>query len=109
MNQSTRTIVFLAAAAVSVGLAALTGWATRPSDNTGHEIGTPFFPEFDDPLAATALQVASFDEDAARLAVFKVEENGGIWRIPSHHNYPADGEQRLAGEREVGRALIIVT
>ena len=60
------------------------------------EIGTPFFPEFEDARSATALQVASFDEDAARLAVFKVEENGGIWRIPSHHNYPADGEERLA-------------
>ena len=97
MNQNTRTIVFVSVAAVSVGLATIRGLATRPNENVGgHEIGSEFFPEFDDALAATALQVASFDEDAARLAVFKVEQLDGRWQIPSHHNYPADGEERLA-------------
>lgn len=97
MNQNTRTIVFLAAAGVSVGLAVLTGWANRPNDTAGgYELGTPFFPEFKDPLAATSLQVVTFDKDAARKNVFNVEKKNGIWQIPSHHNYPADGEERLA-------------
>lgn len=97
MNQITRTSIFLGVAAASVGLAVLVGFANRPGDNLGgYEVGTPFFPEFDDPLAATALQVAAFDEEAGSVNVFRVEKKNGIWQIPSHHNYPADGEERLA-------------
>jgi len=58
--------------------------------------GEAFFPEFTDPNLATTLEVIEFDEETAAARPFKVTFNQGRWTIPSHHNYPADGEDRLA-------------
>jgi hypothetical protein len=60
------------------------------------DIGTAFFPDFQDPNAATTLEVIEFDEATAAAKPFKVTNRNGIWTIPSHHDYPADGKDRLA-------------
>lgn len=59
-------------------------------------VGQPFFPDFSDPTQASGLQVAAYDKDAAKPSLFKVERTDGLWRIPSHHDYPADGQEQLA-------------
>lgn len=97
MQESKRTLAFVGAALVSVGLAAGTYQAMKPTSlEQFSDVGEEFFPEFKDPNAATAMRVAAYNEDAARVDVFNVEFKDGLWRIPSHHNYPADGEERLA-------------
>lgn len=58
--------------------------------------GEPFFPEFTDPNVATSLEVIDFDSETGSPLPFKVSFTGGKWIIPSHNNYPADGEDRLA-------------
>ncbi|TDI48527.1 MAG: DUF4340 domain-containing protein [Acidobacteria bacterium] len=58
--------------------------------------GEPFFPDFTDPNVAMTLEVIEFDEETAAARPFKVTNQNGIWTIPSHHNYAADGEDRLA-------------
>ena len=58
--------------------------------------GEAFFPEFDDPNKATTLEVIEFDEETASAKPFKVTFKEGLWTIPSHHDYPADGKDRLA-------------
>ncbi|SVD21524.1 uncharacterized protein METZ01_LOCUS374378, partial [marine metagenome] len=60
------------------------------------DVGQPFFPEFVDPESAATLEVVEFDEVTASATPFKVTNRNGLWTIPSHHDYPADGADRLA-------------
>jgi len=60
------------------------------------KLGTEFYPDFQDPLKATALEVVEYDEAGAFARPFKVELAGGKWSIPSHSGYPADAKERLA-------------
>ena len=55
----------------------------------------PLFPNFTNPTAATSLEVQGWNEQEAQIVAFKVEMQDGKWVIPSHHNYPADGVERM--------------
>jgi hypothetical protein len=95
MNESTKTIGF-----VVVGLAAaVLAWASRPSlpvaDSANTKL-TVLFSEFKDPLAATSLDIVSYDEGTASLRPFKVALTNNRWSIPSHDNYPTDAKDQLA-------------
>ena len=68
----------------------------RATPDAFFDIGEPFFPEFTDPDMAATLEVIEFDEETATAIPFRVTNRGGLWTIPSHHDYPADGEERLA-------------
>jgi len=86
----------LAGTAVLLAIIAL---ATAPRHITPSDFfdqGEPFFPDFTDPNVAMTLEVIEFDADTAAARPFKVTNRNGIWTIPSHHNYAADGEDRLA-------------
>ncbi len=95
MNERNKTLAF-------VGFAALVGvlaWATQPKaiiDQPSAEVGTKFFPKFENPLAAKTLEITEFDEDQGALIPFKVTQVNGIWSIPSHSNYPADAAKQMA-------------
>jgi len=58
--------------------------------------GEQFFPQFTDPNQAATLEVIEFDEQSGTARPFKVTFSNGRWTIPSHHDYPADGKDRLA-------------
>ena len=96
MNDTGKTLTFVVLAVVLCGAAYL----TRPSQPTltkhFDDQGQTFYPEFTDPQAAASLEVIDFDADAGTAKPFKVELKDGVWSIPSHHNYPADGKDRLA-------------
>lgn len=97
MNQATRTLCFVTAAAAALGLAAGTHYANRPLDlSEFSDVGQKFYPTFEDPNQATGLQVASYNVGTGKTDVFSVEFKDGLWRIPSHHGYPADAQDRLA-------------
>ncbi len=97
MSQAKKTIFFVAAAVFSLTLAIVVDWVTRPKPIAGFEkVGQEFYPDFKDPSEATALRVVVYDEDTASAKPFMVEYKDGAWRIPSHHNYPADAKERLA-------------
>ena len=95
MSELKKTTVFGGAAVVLVVLALLTG-PRRAAPDAFFDVGETFFPEFTDPETATTLEVVEFDEDTAAAAVFRVTNRNGLWTIPSHHDYPADGRERLA-------------
>ncbi len=97
MNQTLKTLAFVGVALCSVVVLAVTEWATapRPLAEFG-KVGEPFFPDFKDPREAVALRVVDFDEETASPLEFSVELRDGVWRIPSHYNYPADAAERLA-------------
>jgi hypothetical protein len=97
MNETTRTLSFVGVAVVLAAVAYGTHIATRPPTLADFsDVGEEFYPDFRDARAASGLRVAAYNEDAARVDVFNVEVRDGRWTIPSHHNYPADGEERLA-------------
>ncbi|MBI5266542.1 MAG: DUF4340 domain-containing protein [candidate division Zixibacteria bacterium] len=95
MSETRRTIYYTAAALALVILA----WLASPRRYTPEAFldqGKTFFPEFTDPNIATAMEVIDWDETTGRARPFKVQFKNGRWTIPSHHDYPADGKDRLA-------------
>ncbi len=96
-NIALRTLIFVGVAVVCVGGAIATSRFTEPARLSDASLaGEEFYPDFQDPTKATALRVAAYDKDEAKVKVFNVEFKDGLWRIPSHHFYPADGEEQLA-------------
>ena len=97
MSPPIRTLAFLIAAGLSIGIAWQTKKSYEPVDlDDFSDVGELFYPEFDNPNQATGLQVASYNDETGKTDLFKVEFKDGLWRIPSHHNYPADAEDRLS-------------
>ena len=82
--------------AILLVLSALLTAPTRITPDSFLDQGEPFFPEFTDPNTATTLEVVEYDEETGAARPFKVTFQDGRWTIPSHHNYPADGQDRLA-------------
>jgi len=95
MTELEKTTAFGGAAVLLVAMAMATA-PNRAAPDAFFDVGETFFPEFSDPEAATTLEVVEFDEDTAAAAVFRVTNRDGLWTIPSHHDYPADGAERLA-------------
>ncbi len=95
MSELKKTTVFGGAAILLVVLALVTG-PRRAAPDAFFDVGETFFPELTDPETATTLEVVEFDEDTAAAATFRVTNRNGLWTIPSHHDYPADGKERLA-------------
>lgn len=97
MNQAmTRTLAFVGVALISTAIAFTSNQLTKPAKLAdGDEFGREFNPEFTDAGKATSMRVVSFDEATAASKMFTVQYDGG-WKIPSYHNYPADGKDQLA-------------
>lgn len=98
MTETARTLTFVGVAALSLVVA---WFATPPVDITPDQLvkarlGQELFPEFTNPSDPTSIRVVSFDEARAEPRIFAVEFKNGLWTIPSHHSYPADGATRLA-------------
>jgi hypothetical protein len=92
----TRTTVTVSLVAITLAILA---WVITPGRRTLSDVanrGQPFFEEFTDPNSATSLEVITYDEETSVARPFKVQNRDGRWTIPSVHNYPADGGDRLA-------------
>jgi hypothetical protein len=92
----TRKTMTLGVVALLLLLAAVLSAPRRSTPDEFLDRGEAFFPEFTDPAEATALEVVEFNEETASARPFKVAYRDGRWTVPSHHDYPADGEDRLA-------------
>ena len=95
MTESKRTMSFVGIA-VAVCVVALVSAPRRTAPDAFFDVGDPFFPDFADAEMAATLEVIEWDEQTASAIPFEVTTRGGLWTIPSHHSYPADGEERLA-------------
>jgi len=85
MSETRKTVIFVVVALVVVGLA----WLTRPADpgkEVGARRGQRLFPDFNDPLKATDLEILEYDQSTATVRPFQVAQVGGRWSIPSHSN-----------------------
>ena len=95
MNDVAKTAIFVGVAVVLCAAAYLFSPAP-PKVAYFDDQGEPFYADFTDPLEAASLEVIDFDEESGSARPFKVEVKDGVWSIPSHYNYAADGEDRLA-------------
>ena len=97
MNESSKTIAFVSVAALMVGLAVASHFMNRPKIQQDFElVGQPFYEDFTSSEQAEALEVAAVDTEGVSRQQFSVKNEDGLWRIPSHHNYPAEAAVRLA-------------
>ena len=95
MSELKKTASF-AGLAVVVAVVALMSTPRRTAPDAFFDVGEPFFTEFTDPDMAATLEVVEWDDETGSALPFAVTNRGGLWTIPSHHHYPADGEERLA-------------
>lgn len=103
MNETGKTVSFVAAAVVAVAVGVWSHIGPAESDVTSEQIvGKKLFDEFR-PEAAKSLEIIEYDADKLVLKPFKIDQENGIWRIPSHDNYPADASQQLG---EAAAALL---
>ena len=97
MNESQRTLAFVMVAVVSVVAARFAGPSGPKASTEITDVGAVFFPDFKDADAAKSLQVTNYNPETAEVRPFSVVQGkDGLWRIPTRHNYPADGKDRLA-------------
>jgi len=97
MNNMTRTLAYVVAAVL---MAALAYWKGMPAPEMNasdfSDTGKEYYPEFSNPNEATGIRVVTFDEKTSDIKPFEVQFKNGLWRIPSHYDYPVDGEEQLA-------------
>ena len=86
----------IAGAALLLTVLAAVSAPRNPEPSDFVDLGERFFPGFEDPEEAMSLEIIEFDEATAEAIPFRVQNENGIWTIPSHHDYPADGQDRLA-------------
>ncbi len=98
MNEGRTTAIFAAVAAVTLSLA----YWTKPSAITTEleesikQTNQVLFKEFDDPDQAASLQIVKYDESLGQLDPFEIsKDKSGLWKIPSHDDYPADAAEQV--------------
>ncbi|MGI9517116.1 MAG: DUF4340 domain-containing protein [Pirellulaceae bacterium] len=97
MNETSKTVAFVVSAALLAVAAGSAHYMTQPRQVAGFEkVGDEFFPDFLDAMDAKSLAVTVFDEETEEERQFSVAFSDGLWRIPSHHDYPAEAAERLA-------------
>ena len=97
MQESTKTKTFVGGAALMVVAALVSHFASQPrSADDFAKVGEPFFENFDSSSQATSLEVDAVDPETVQRNRFKVAKVDGLWRIPSHDDYPAEASARLA-------------
>ncbi|RMF57985.1 MAG: DUF4340 domain-containing protein, partial [Calditrichaeota bacterium] len=95
MKEKQKTFIFAGVAIVLALLAMITA-PRKATPSAFFDKGEVFFPEFTDPNSAVSLEVIDFDKETGEPIPFKVVFEENKWRIPSHHNYPADNKDQLA-------------
>lgn len=95
MTETKKTITY-AVVALLLLAAAIVAVPRNVTPDDFLDKGEQFFPDFTDPNEAATLEVVEYDEETASVQPFKVTFKDGIWTIPSHYDYPADGKDQLA-------------
>ncbi|MFN3242095.1 MAG: DUF4340 domain-containing protein [Planctomycetota bacterium] len=95
MNEFAKTGIALGAAAALTVLAI----SMKPGEvrlDLFDDQGQVFFPEFTDGDVINELEVTAFRESSSDIYAFAVKrDDKGVWRIPSHGNYPADAKDQM--------------
>ena len=104
-----KTGIFAGVAVTCLVITGIVQFVTGPKkiENIG-KLGEEFYPDFDDALKVTALDVFAWTEDAV-AQTFRVEQQkNGHWVIPSHHSYPVDAHDQRTDHQvqSINRTII---
>ena len=104
MNETGKTVGFVVVAGIALAAGVWSHLAPAPAGvPTGEKgVGEPLFADFK-PDAARSLEIIEYDPDTLTLKPFRVAQEKGLWKIPSHEGYPADASQQLG---EAAAALV---
>jgi len=94
-NELRQTVIFCLVAAVLAAAAVVVDPGGRTPDILSDQ-GELFYPSFTDPQAPKAIEVIDYNEETATATALKVEYRDNKWILPSHRDYPADAQDRLA-------------
>ena len=93
MTEMAKTVLFVAAAALSLAVAFMISPSNEVQD-FGSLVGTRLNQfELD---VAKRLKIVKFDRETASTREFEVAETNGLWTIPSKQDYPADAASQMA-------------
>ena len=100
MNETQKTGIFAAIAAIAVLLAVLTRPVsiTKEDESGGLAAGDLLFKdEASDVTKASSLKITKFDENKLSMESFEIvrDKDSGLWKIPSEYSYPADADEQL--------------
>ena len=90
-----QTVIFCLAAAALAAAAVVVDPGGRTPDILSDQ-GELFYPGFTDPQAPKSIEVIDYNEETATATPLKVEYRDNKWILPSHRDYPADAQDRLA-------------
>ena len=112
MNETAKTIVFVAVAVVVLAVLVAFQWMSRswlPELEPEEMVDQPLFEDFE-PLAVVDMEIIKYDEDTGQANSFRVAQVKNRWSIPSHADYPADAKDQLADAAEsvMGRRVLSV-
>ena len=96
MNENSKTIIFIAAAAACVALAFITAPEARDPSAQGSKMGQALFESFD-PRSATGIEIVEIDEDNLISKSIEVSQTEKGWLIkrPGKVDYPANADNQV--------------
>lgn len=98
MNEGRTTAIFAGIAAVVVFLAYMSRPTAIMSElEEGEQIkGQAIFPTFDEPDKASSLEIVKYNATLDTKDEFLItKDKSGLWKIPSHDDYPADAAEQV--------------
>ncbi|MDX1929668.1 MAG: DUF4340 domain-containing protein [Pirellulaceae bacterium] len=98
MNEGRTTAIFAGVAAVTLALAfwSMPEAINSTSDEAKKMQNMVLFDKFDEPSKAASLQIVKYNESLGQLDPFEIsKDKGGMWKIPSHDDYPADAAEQV--------------
>jgi hypothetical protein len=99
MNENAKTLTFVGVAVVAVALA-IFARPSLPIAKMEDMQNKPLYPDFQDPLSVTSLEIVEFDDDRGEVHPLKVAQvavkGKKRWSIPSHEDYVADAKDQVA-------------
>jgi hypothetical protein len=95
MTDTAKTTTFVGVALALVLLAYIAQPRISRDPGVFDDVREPFYAELIDPDVPKAMEVVEFNEELGTQNPFRVQLKDGRWTIPSHHDYPADAEDRL--------------
>ena len=104
MSEMAKTCLF-ATVAVFALLAAVLSRPITPPSNTDGLVSMKKLNEVADPLSAQELEINRWDSSLGDKIDFKVARIDGVWKIPSHGDYPADAQQQMGDAATVATNL----
>jgi Domain of unknown function (DUF4340) len=98
VNEGRTTAIFAGVAAVTLALAfwSMPKAINSTSDEAKKMQNMVLFEKFDEPSKAASLQIVKYNESLGQLDPFEIsKDKGGMWKIPSHDDYPADAAEQV--------------